>query len=144
MRKAMQGADTRAGRDLAKFMKKHAPGRSLWYLRLGAERMIFDEIDRLVQEAEEHSVADTKRRQLRRLRNRLEGLIYVNERVFDRFQEVLRSVDRKRLSDTMTKARAALASDDRTDLEASIFDLNAISGELSDLMLGGGTEAVSE
>jgi molecular chaperone DnaK len=95
-----------------------------------------DEIDRLVQEAEEHSVADNQRRHMRRLRNRLEGLIYVNERVFERFQEVLKTTDRKRVRDTLTKARAALTSDDRVDLEASIFDLNTISGELSNLMLG--------
>jgi molecular chaperone DnaK len=95
-----------------------------------------DEIDRLVQEAEEHSVVDNQRRHMRRLRNRLEGLIYVNERVFERFQEVLKTADRKRVRDTLTKARAALTSDDRVDLEASIFDLNTISGELSNLMLG--------
>jgi molecular chaperone DnaK len=104
-----------------------------------------DEIDRLVQEAEEHSVVDNQRRQLRRLRNRLEGLIYVNERVFERFQEMLQAEDRKRVRDTLTKARAALTSDDRVDLEAAIFDLNAISSALSDLMLGqGGSEVVSE
>lgn len=104
-----------------------------------------DEIDRLVQEAEEHSVVDTKRRQVRRLRNRLEGLIYVNERVFERFQDVLRAPDRKRVRDILTKARTALAGDERADLEASIFDLNSISGELSDLMLGhGGAEASTE
>jgi molecular chaperone DnaK len=104
-----------------------------------------DEIDRLVQEAEEHSVVDSQRRQLRRLRNRLEGLIYVNERVFERFQEVLHGDDRKRVRDTLTKARAALTSDDRVDLEASIFDLNSISSTLSDLMLGqGGAETRSE
>jgi molecular chaperone DnaK len=104
-----------------------------------------DEIDRLVQEAEEHSVVDNQRRQLRRLRNRLEGLIYVNERVFERFQEMLQGDDRKRVRDTLTRARAALTSDDRVDLEASIFDLNAISSALSDLMLGqGGSEQASE
>ncbi len=101
-----------------------------------------DEIDRLVQEADEHSVADNQRRQIRRLRNRLEGLIYVNERVFERFREVLRAPDRKRVLGTLTKARGALTSDDRADLEASIFDLNTISSELSDLMLGQGGTAV--
>ncbi|MCZ6508584.1 MAG: molecular chaperone DnaK [Acidobacteria bacterium] len=95
-----------------------------------------DEIDRLVQEAEEHAVVDTKKRRARRLRNRLEGLIYVNERVFERFQEIFKSADRRRVRATLTKARAALTSDDRADLEASIFDLNTISGELADLMLG--------
>ena len=97
-----------------------------------------DEIDRLVQEAEEHSVADNQRRQVRRLRNRLEGLIYVNERVFERFREALNSGDRKRVQGTLTKARAALTSDDRADLEAAIFDLNGISSELSDLLMGQG------
>ncbi len=100
-----------------------------------------DEIDRLVEEAEEYSAADTQKRQVRRLRNRLEGLIYVNEKVFERFHEVLNPEDRQRVREKVTKARAALTSDERADLEAAIFDLNSISSELSDLMLspGGGT-----
>ncbi len=94
-----------------------------------------DEIDRLVEEAEEHSHADQQRREMRRLKNRLEGLIYTNERVFEQFQEMLGGPERKRVRDTLLKSRMALAADDRADLEAAMFDLNSISRQLSELML---------
>jgi molecular chaperone DnaK len=94
-----------------------------------------DEIDRLVQEAEEHSREDGQRREVRRLKNRLEGLIYTNERVFEQFQEMLSDADRKRVRETLIQSRMALANDDRADLEAATFDLNSISRQLSELML---------
>ncbi|MDH3255872.1 MAG: Hsp70 family protein, partial [Acidobacteriota bacterium] len=94
-----------------------------------------DEIERLVQEAEEHSKEDGQRREVRRLKNRLEGLIYTNERVFEQFQEMLGDADRKRVRETIIQSRMALANDDRADLEAATFDLNSISRQLSELML---------
>jgi molecular chaperone DnaK len=94
-----------------------------------------DEIEQLVQEAEEHSREDGQKREVRRLKNRLEGLIYTNERVFEQFQEILSASDRKRIRETITESRIALANDDRADLEAATFDLNSISRELSELML---------
>ncbi|MGH9465035.1 MAG: molecular chaperone DnaK [Thermoanaerobaculia bacterium] len=97
-----------------------------------------DEVDRLVKEAHEHSSDDARQRQLRRLRNRLEGLIYVNERVYDRFSGLVGMEDGERMRDVIAKARMALFGEDETELEAAVFDLNAISRQLSDLMLGGG------
>jgi molecular chaperone DnaK len=94
-----------------------------------------DEIDRLVKEAEDHSREDGQRREVRRLKNRLEGLIYTNDRVFEQFQEMLSETDRRRVRDTLIQARMALANDDRADLEAAMFDLNSISRQLSELML---------
>lgn len=94
-----------------------------------------DEIERLVEEAEEHAKEDEQRREVRRIKNRLEGLIYTNERVFEQFQEHLREPERKKVRDTLIRARMALANDDRADLEAAMFDLNSISRQLSELML---------
>jgi molecular chaperone DnaK len=96
-----------------------------------------EEIERLVEEAAEHSQADTERREMRRLKNRLEGLIYTNERVFDQFQDMLAEDERKLVRDTLLMARMALANDDRAELEAALFDLNSVSRQLSELMLEG-------
>jgi molecular chaperone DnaK len=96
-----------------------------------------DEIERLVEEAVEHSAADSERREMRRLKNRLEGLIYTNERVFDQFQDLLAEDERKLVRDTLLMARMALANDDRAELEAALFDLNSVSRQLSELMLEG-------
>jgi molecular chaperone DnaK len=94
-----------------------------------------EEIDRLVKEAQEFAQDDAKRRELRRVKNRLEGLVYSNERVFEQFQEVMEEKDRKRLHQSFLRARMALNEDDRADLEAAIFDLTTVSQKLSQIML---------
>ncbi|QQR72082.1 MAG: molecular chaperone DnaK [Holophagales bacterium] len=94
-----------------------------------------DEIERLVVEADEHSKTDLQRREIRRIKNRLEGLIYTNERVFEQFREALRPDDSKRIHETLLRARMALMNEVRADIEAALFDLNSISRVLSDAML---------
>jgi molecular chaperone DnaK len=94
-----------------------------------------DEIDRLVREAQESAQDDAKRRELRRVKNRLEGLVYSNERVFEQFQEVIDEKERKRIHQSFLRARMALNEEDRGDLEAAIFDLTTVSQKLSQIML---------
>ncbi|MEL7059684.1 MAG: molecular chaperone DnaK [Acidobacteriota bacterium] len=94
-----------------------------------------EEIDRLVREAQEFAQDDAKRREIRRVKNRLEGLVYSNERVFEQFQELLEERERKRIHQSFLRARLALNEDERADLEAAIFDLNTVSQKLSKIML---------
>ena len=94
-----------------------------------------EEIDRLVEDADKYSQADVQRREIRRLKNRLEGVIYTNDRVLEQFQEMLDPEDRKKIRNRILQARVALAADDRADLETAMFDLNAIARQLSELML---------
>ena len=94
-----------------------------------------EEIDRLIEEAEDYSREDAERRELRRLKNRLEGLIYTNERVFEQLQDTVSETERQRVREIILKSRMALASGDRADLEAAMFDLNSVSRQLSDFML---------
>jgi molecular chaperone DnaK len=94
-----------------------------------------DEIDRLVTEADQFAQADAQKRELRRLKNRIEGLIYTNEKVLSQFAEGLPDKDRKRCSETLLRARMALTSDIRADLETALFDLNSTSRALSEMMM---------
>ena len=94
-----------------------------------------EEIDRLVEEAQEFAQDDAKKRELRRVKNRLEGLVYSNERVFEQFQEMLNEKERKKIHQSFLRARLALNEDERADLEAAIFDLNTVSQKLSQIML---------
>jgi molecular chaperone DnaK len=94
-----------------------------------------EEIDRLVREADEFAKADAEKRDVRRLKNRIEGLLYTNDRVFAQFRETLPEKDRRKASDTLLKARTALSSDKRVDLEAALYDLNALSRQLSRRMM---------
>jgi molecular chaperone DnaK len=94
-----------------------------------------EEIERLVQEANEHHQADAQRRELRRMRNRVEGLIYTSERVFEQFRTMLPEGDGKRIHEMLLRARMALFNESKQELEAAMFDLNAISAQLSEVML---------
>jgi len=94
-----------------------------------------EEIERLVQEADQFAQQDAQKRDIRRLRNRIEGLIYTNEKVFQQFRGALDEKDRKKVSDTLLRSRVALGSDSRADLETALFDLNSISRQLSEMLL---------
>jgi molecular chaperone DnaK len=94
-----------------------------------------EEIDRLVAEAEDHRDQDHERREVRRLKNRLEGMIYTNERVFGQFRDIMSEGDRSRIHDTLLQARAALNRDNKAEIEGAMYDLNSISAKLSELML---------
>ena len=94
-----------------------------------------NEIERLVSEAQEFATKDGERRELRRLRNRLEGLIYTNDKVFRQFQDMMEGEVRKEIHDALLRARTALSQEDHTVLEAAVFDLNTLSQKLSEMML---------
>ncbi|MEA2564799.1 MAG: molecular chaperone DnaK [Acidobacteriota bacterium] len=94
-----------------------------------------DEVKQLVDEASAQSKSDLQKRELLTLKNRLEGLIYSNERVFEQFRDMINETESKKIHETLLKARVALNEDKRADLEAAIYDLNGISRTLSDVML---------
>jgi molecular chaperone DnaK len=94
-----------------------------------------DEIEGLVSEAAANATSDQQRKEIRRLKNRLEGLIYTSERVLEQFRAMLQEGDAKRIHEKLLKARMAMANEERAEIEAAMFDLNSISQQLSDLML---------
>jgi molecular chaperone DnaK len=94
-----------------------------------------EEVERLVEEADAHAHADRQRREMRQLKNRLEGLVYNNQRVFDQFREMLDDERRRKIHESLLQARVALSKEDRGELEVAMYDLNSISRMLSDVML---------
>jgi molecular chaperone DnaK len=93
------------------------------------------EVRRLVEEASEYAEADSRRRELRQLKNRVEGLIYSNERVYNQFRSILPEASARRVHDVLTQARNALNSETQAELEAAMFDLNSVAQILSEVML---------
>ncbi len=93
------------------------------------------EVRRLVEEASEYAEADSRRRELRQLKNRVEGLIYSNERVYNQFRSILPEGSARRVHDVLTQARNALNSETQAELEAAMFDLNSVAQILSEVML---------
>jgi molecular chaperone DnaK len=98
-----------------------------------------EEIDRLVAEAEQHRGSDQERKEVRRLRNRLEGMIYTNERVFEQMRELLPEEDRQRIHESLLQAHMVVTLDDKRELEAAMYDLGTTSGKLTELMLKRGS-----
>jgi molecular chaperone DnaK len=94
-----------------------------------------DEIDRLVNEAAEHSRADAARRDTRMLQNKLEGMIYTNEKVFREFGKLLNDDDRDKVSKMIAASKEIVTSEDRQKLNDAIFDLQSASRILTSVML---------
>jgi molecular chaperone DnaK len=93
------------------------------------------EVRRLVEEANEHAQADGKRRELRQLKNRVEGLIYSNERVYTQFRGILPEASARRIHEVLLSARVALGNETQAELEAAMYDLNSVAQILSEVML---------
>ncbi|MEE2775562.1 MAG: molecular chaperone DnaK [Acidobacteriota bacterium] len=94
-----------------------------------------DEVSRLIKEADDHARGDRERHEQKRLRSRLEGLLYTNEKVFEQFADSLGEAEQESIRETFRKAMASLIGDNQEETEAAMFDLNSVSQDLSDLML---------
>src|SRR5437588_2423135 len=94
-----------------------------------------DEIERLVNEAAEHSRADAARREIRMLQNKLEGMIYTNEKVFREFGKLLNDQDRERVQTIIVRAKESAAAEQKQPLQDAIFELQGASRILTSVML---------
>jgi len=94
-----------------------------------------DEIERLIQDAAEHSRADAGRREIRMLQNKLEGMIYTNEKVFREFGKLLNDADREKVGATIAKTKELVAAEDRQRLNDAIFELQGAARILTSVML---------
>ena len=94
-----------------------------------------DEIDRLIQDAAEHSRADAGRREIRMLQNKLEGMIYTNEKVFREFGKLLNDADRERVGIVIARAKELVAAEEKQRLQDAIFELQSAARILTSVML---------
>src|SRR3954447_19264406 len=94
-----------------------------------------DEIDRLVNEAAEHSRTDASRREIRMLQNKLEGMIYTNDKVFGEFGKMLKEEDRDKVQRCITRAKESAPSEEKQRLNDAIFELQSASRVLTSVML---------
>ena len=94
-----------------------------------------DEIDRLITEAAAHSRADSERREVRMLQNKLEGMIYTNDKVFREFGKLLSDADRDKVGAVIARAKELVAAEEKQRLNDAIFELQAASRILTGVML---------
>jgi len=93
------------------------------------------EIDQIISEAEENKQADQKRKAVRQLKNKLEGQITGNERVFREFGKLLGNDERDRIARTLQHAREVLTSEERGEIDNALLDMQGVSRLLTAAML---------
>jgi molecular chaperone DnaK len=94
-----------------------------------------EEIERLVNEASEHQRLDAARREIRLLQNKLEGMIYTNEKVFREFGKLLNDDDRAKVQANIGRAKEMVVSEEKQRLNDAIFELQGASRLLTSVML---------
>ncbi len=94
-----------------------------------------DEIDRIVEEAASNKAADLKRKEIRQLKNKLEGLIGGNERVFREFGNLLQEDERDRIARTLERAKEVMTEDTRGEIDNALLDMQGVSRILTNAML---------
>ena len=94
-----------------------------------------DEIERLIGEAAESQHSDTNRREVRVLQNKLEGMIYTNEKVFREFGKLLTEDDRGKVEKVINRAKEAAVGEEKSKLNEAIVDLQSASRILTSVML---------
>jgi molecular chaperone DnaK len=94
-----------------------------------------DEIDSLIAEADKYRRDDQERREIRELQNRLEGLLYTNERVVKEFGAGLSPEDREEVRATLNRARKALTSEERSVLEEAIYAVQDAAQVLTQVIM---------
>jgi molecular chaperone DnaK len=101
------------------------------------------EVERLVDEAEEHGEADRLRRELIELRNKADGLIYSTDRTLEEFAENIPEDDRDELLAAMEATREAMKGEDGGALRAAVDELSALTYKMTETLyaeLGEGSE----
>lgn len=93
------------------------------------------EIDSLIAEADKYRRDDERRREVRQLQNRLEGLLYTNERVVREFGGSLSAEDRDHVRSTLNRARKALTSEERSVLEEAILAVQDAAQVLTEVIM---------
>jgi molecular chaperone DnaK len=94
-----------------------------------------DEIDRIINDATAHQRADSARRELRMMQNKLEGMIYTNEKVFKEFGKLLSEGDRERVQKIIARAKEVVSSDEKQQINDAVYELQSASRILTSVML---------
>jgi molecular chaperone DnaK len=101
------------------------------------------EVERLIQEAEEHGKTDQQRRDLVELRNKADGLIYSTERTLEEFAENVSDEEREEILEALGAARSAMQGEDGGALRAAVDELSALTYKMTENLYAelGGEEA---
>jgi len=92
------------------------------------------EIERMIQEADRHRIADAERRELIELRNNAEGLVYTTERSVEEYGDVLSPLDIEEIRTDIHTLRESLDTVDPEELRLAIQNLEQSAYRIADAM----------
>ncbi|MBK9713769.1 MAG: molecular chaperone DnaK [Kouleothrix sp.] len=93
-----------------------------------------DEIERMVHDAEAHAEDDKRRRDLIGARNSADGLIYTAEKTLREAGEKVDGKLRTEVEDKIRALRTSLDSEDATDIQNKISELNVVLQQVGQAM----------
>ena len=109
-------------------------------IRIEASSGLSDaEIDRMVKDAEANATEDKERREQIDVRNRLDSMAYEVEKNSKEWAEKLPEELRKRLDESVERARKALRGDDVSELRAAQEELSKVYSEAGQALYSQGT-----
>ena len=91
-----------------------------------------DEVDRLVEEAEQNSLLDKERRDWIEIRNQADGLIYSTERTLEEFSESVEDDDREGLTTAIAAVKAAMEGEEIGELRSAVSELSSRTFQLTE------------
>ncbi len=92
------------------------------------------EIDRMIDEAEEHRQADQERALLVELRNNAEGLIHTTERSLEEYGDILSPLDVEEIRNDVDTLRESLETVDPEELQLAVQNLEQSAYRIADAM----------
>jgi molecular chaperone DnaK len=117
--------------------KDQASGREQAIRITASSGLADDEIKKIIEDAAKHADDDRKRRERQLLQNKLEGLLYTNERVFQEVGRHLKKDELSQIRETLKKARQVLQDGSVQEMNNSIVMLQVVGQQLTDAMLFG-------
>jgi len=93
-----------------------------------------DDIDRMVNEAEQHADDDKKRREMVEIRNTADSLIHASEKNLKEYGDKVPEDDKKAIEDAIAALKESLEGEDTDDIKAKTEALSEVSMKLGEAM----------
>ncbi|MGF1476185.1 MAG: molecular chaperone DnaK [Geminicoccaceae bacterium] len=103
-----------------------------------------DEIERMVQEAEENAEEDQKRRELIEARNQADSLIYSTEKSLGEHGDKIEASEKTAIEEAVAALKTSLESEDLEDIRAKTQTLAQVSMKLGEAMYKAQAETAGE
>ena len=97
------------------------------------------EINRIIEEAQQHVLDDERMKLVADTRNELEGLLYSAEKSYQFMSDRLKKEDKTLLEETLKAARAAADGDDLQAIKDALARLNEVTHKIAEMLYSGTT-----